>query len=59
MRSAQHLQEADTQIEALRFDAIPGVLGSTPLPECRDLHVTFSTFGPNEEKGMSGPSSGA
>lgn len=40
MRSAQHLQEADSQTEALRSDARPGVLGSTPLPECRDLHLT-------------------
>ena len=56
MRSAQHLQEADSRTGALRSDASPGVLDSIPLPVCRDLHLTQPTFGANEEKGMSGPS---
>lgn len=40
MRSAQHLQEADSQTAALRSDVSPGVLGNIPLPVCRDLHPT-------------------
>lgn len=59
MGSAPHLQEADSQTGALRSDVISGVLGSIPLPECRDPHLTRSTFGA-KEKGMSGtPLSGS
>lgn len=55
-RSAQRLQAAESQAEALRSDVSPGVLGNIPLPVCRDLHLTLSSFGANEGKGMSGPS---